>query len=213
MKIGVIGSGSIGGTVTRIATAAGHDVAVANSRGPETLQDLVAEAGPNARAATVEEAIAFGDPLVVVAVPVKAYADLPREGWEGKVVVDAGNYYPRRDGQIAELDSDETTSTELLAARLPGARPIKAFNTMNFRPLGSEGKPGSPREQRLALLYAGDDEQAKALVADLIESLGFAPVDSGVARRGRPAPAARRAALRGRARRRGGRGRAVRLTL
>lgn len=178
MNIGVIGSGNIGGTVTRLAAAAGHDVAVANSRGPDTLGDLVAEAGPNARAATIEDAIAFGD-LIVVAVPVKAYPDLPAEGFDGKIVVDAGNYYPQRDGQIAALDSDETTSTELLAGHLPGARPVKAFNTMNFRPLGSQGSPGAPRGERLALLIAGDDEQAKATVAGLIDELGFAAVDTG----------------------------------
>jgi predicted dinucleotide-binding enzyme len=178
MKIGIIGSGKIGGTLTRLFARHGHDVAVANSRGPDTLGELVAEAGNGARAATVEEAADFAD-LVVIAVPVVAYDGLPADRFEGKVVIDAGNYYPARDGQIESLDSDSTTSTELLGERLQGARMVKAFNTMNFRPLGEEGRPDAPREQRLAIFLAGDDEQAKGTVAELIDELGFAPVDTG----------------------------------
>jgi predicted dinucleotide-binding enzyme len=178
MKIGIIGSGMIGGTLTKLFARRGHDVAVANSRGPDTLGDLVAEAGDGARATTVEEAADFAD-LVVIAVPVVAYDGLPADSFEGKVVVDAGNYYPPRDGQIESLDSDSTTSTELLGERLHGARMVKAFNTMNFRPLGEEGRPDAPREQRLAIFLAGDDEQAKGTVAGLIDELGFAPVDTG----------------------------------
>ena len=178
MKIGIIGSGMIGGTLTKLFARSGHEVAVANSRGPDTLGDLVAEAGEGARATTVEEAADFAD-LVVIAVPVVAYDGLPADRFEGKVVVDAGNYYPARDGQIESLDSDSTTSTELLGERLHGARLVKAFNTMNFRPLGEEGQPDAPREQRLAIFLAGDDEQAKGTVAGLIDELGFAPVDTG----------------------------------
>jgi predicted dinucleotide-binding enzyme len=178
MKIGIIGGGHIGGTLTKMLAAAGHEVAVANSRGPETLGDLVAEAGSGAHAATIEEAVEFGE-VIVVALPVKAYTDLPSEGFEGKIVVDAGNYYPQRDGQIAALDDDETTSTELLAARLRGSRAVKAFNTLNYRKLGSDARPDAPREQRLALFLAGDDDQAKATLAGLIDELGFAPVDAG----------------------------------
>ena len=178
MKIGIIGGGHIGGTLTKVLAATGHEVAVANSRGPETLGDLVAEAGPGAHAATVEDAVEFGE-VIIVALPVKAYTDLPSDGFEGKIVVDAGNYYPQRDGQIAALDSDETTSTELLAAHLRGSRAVKAFNTMNYRTLGTEGQPDAPREQRLALVLAGDDAQAKATLAGLIDELGFAPVDTG----------------------------------
>jgi predicted dinucleotide-binding enzyme len=114
-----------------------------------------------------------------VATPVHAYADLPSDGFEGKVVVDAGNYYPARDGQIEALDEDRLTSTELLGERLIGSRPVKAFNTMNYRPLGTEGRPGTAREERLALFLAGDDEDAKRVVAALIDELGFAPVDTG----------------------------------
>jgi len=178
MRIGVIGSGKIGGTLTKLLARSGHEIALANSRGPESLAPLVAEAGDRVHAASVEEAVAFGE-LIIVATPVAAYADLPAEGFEGKVVVDAGNYYPARDGQIEALDSGRLTSTGLLAERLPGSRPVKAFNTMNYRPLGTEGRPGAPREERLALFVAGDDEDAKRVVADLIEELGFAAVDTG----------------------------------
>ena len=94
-------------------------------------------------------------------------------------MIDANNYYPQRDGQIAELESGETTSSELLARHLNGARIVKAFNTMNFRPLGSEGRPNAPHAERLAIYLAGDDDRAKEIVAGLIDEIGFAPVDTG----------------------------------
>ena len=178
MKIGIIGSGRIGATTARLLAGAGHEVTIANSRGPESLGDLVGELGPNARAGTVADAARDAE-IVLVAVPLRAYADLPAEAFAGKVVIDANNYYPQRDGQIAELDSGETTSSELLARHLNGARIVKAFNTMNFRPLGSEGRPNAPRAERLAIYLAGDDDRAKEIVAGLIDEIGFAPVDTG----------------------------------
>ena len=178
MKIGIIGSGRIGGTLTKLLAEAGHEVTVANSRGPDSLGGLVAEAGHGARAATVEEAADFGD-VVVLAVPLHAYRELPADRLAGKIVVDANNYYPGRDGSIDVLDRDETTSSELLAEHLGAARLVKAFNTLYFETLASAGRPGAPREQRLALFLAGDDEDAKRTVAGLIEEIGFAPVDSG----------------------------------
>jgi len=176
MKIGIIGSGNIGGTLAGLFAAAGHDVAVANSRGPDSLADLVAMSGPRVRAATVEDSVDFGE-VVVVAVPFHAYATLPADRFAGKVVVDAMNYYPARDGQVEELEADETTSSELLARRLSGARLVKAFNTMFSRRLAEEGRPRGP--DRLAVFLAGDDDEAKALVAQLIDEVGFEPVDSG----------------------------------
>src|SRR4051812_29745807 len=104
MKIGIVGAGMIGGTLATLFTRGGHEVALANSRRPETLADTVAELGPNAHAATAADAASFGD-LVVVAVPLKAYTALPAEAFAGRIVVDANNYYPQRDGQIAELDA------------------------------------------------------------------------------------------------------------
>jgi predicted dinucleotide-binding enzyme len=178
MNIGIIGSGNIGATTARLFADAGHEVTVANSRGPESLAELVADQGPKARAGTVEDAARTGD-VVLVAIPLRAYPDLPAEAFADKVVIDANNYYPQRDNQIEELDSGETTSSELLARHLPGARVVKSFNTMNFRPLRSEGRPGVPRAERLAIYVAGDDEDAKALVSGLIDEIGFAPVDTG----------------------------------
>jgi len=178
MKIGIIGSGNIGATTARLLAEAGHDVTIANSRGPESLTEVVSEIGPRATAGTVEDAARAGD-VVVVAVPLRAYPDLPAEAFAGKIVVDANNYYPQRDGQIPELDREETTSSELLARHLTGARIVKSFNTMNFRPLGSDGRPDAPRAERLAIYLAGDDEGAKEIVAGLIDEVGFAPVDTG----------------------------------
>jgi len=178
MRIGIIGSGNIGATTARLFGAAGHDVTIANSRGPESLAELVGDLGPNARAGTVDDAARASD-VVLIAIPLRAYPDLPAEAFAGKVVIDANNYYPQRDGQIPELDREETTSSELLARHLAGARIVKSFNTMNFRPLGSDGRPDAPRAERLAMYLAGDDEGAKEIVAGLIDEVGFAPVDTG----------------------------------
>ena len=177
MNIGIIGSGNIGGTLARLAVGAGHDVVLSNRRGPDTLSDLVAELGPRARAATPAEAAAAGD-LVVVTVPLKAYREVPVEPLRGKVVVDTNNYYPQRDGQIAELDDGSTTSSELLQAHLPGSRVVKAFNHIQAGHLADHGRPaGTPG--RRALAVAGDDAEARATVAALIDAFGFDVVDLG----------------------------------
>jgi predicted dinucleotide-binding enzyme len=178
MRIGIIGSGNIGGTAARLFAAAGHDVAVANSRGPESLAGLVGELGDRGRAAEVEEAAAFGD-VVLVAVPLRAYTDLSPAPFRHKIVIDANNYYAGRDGRRDELEDDTTTSSELLAAHLDDARVVKAFNTMYFRTLAAEGRPDAPRDERLVLFVAGDDVEAKARVSKLIEQIGFAAVDTG----------------------------------
>src|SRR5947207_704896 len=138
MKIGIIGAGHIGGTAARLFVDAGHDVVISNSRGPETLRDLIAQLGPKARAATAEEAARSGE-VVLIAIPLKDYTTLPAAELRGKVLVDAMNYYPERDGHIAPLDSGESTSSELVAARLPGARVVKAFNTIWFEHLKTKG--------------------------------------------------------------------------
>jgi predicted dinucleotide-binding enzyme len=176
MRIGIIGSGRIGATVAKLLTRAGHDVEIANSRGPETLGGVADDTG--ARPATVEDAAEFGT-LVLVAIPLHAIGGLPADSFAGKVVLDANNYYPGRDGQIDRIDSGETTSSELLAEHLRRARVVKAFNTMYFETLATQGRPGAPREERLALFVAGDDAEAKRLVAGLIEEIGFAAVDTG----------------------------------
>jgi predicted dinucleotide-binding enzyme len=175
MNVGVIGSGHIGATVARKLVAAGHDVQMANSRGPETLDALAREIG--ARAVTPEEAAEFGD-LVVEAVPLHAYDKLPADALKGKVVIDAANYYPGRDGNIAELEDGELTSSELVARHLAGARVVKAFNTIYWEHIRDKGRPAGDPE-RLAIPIAGDDAEAKKLVSDLIDEFGFDPVDGG----------------------------------
>src|SRR5687768_8509711 len=175
--IGLIGAGNIGSQVARAAIASGYDVVLSNSRGPETLADLVAELGPRSGAGTSEAAAAAGD-LVVVAVPLKAIGDIPVEPLVGKVVIDANNYYPRRDGNITALDDDSVTSSELLQARLSGARVVKAFNHIYARQITTDGTPPGTRNRR-ALAIAGDDPVAKVRVAELIDGFGFDVVDAG----------------------------------
>ena len=175
MKIGIIGSGMIGSTCARLFTRAGHEVVVANSRGPGSLEDLVKELGPKARAATVESAVESSE-VILAAVPLKAHRDLPASKLAGKVVIDAMNYYPDRDGQ---MDFGGRGSSSWLATTWPGARVVKAFNTMYFKPLGEQGKPGAPADDRLALFVSGDDNDAKRVVMDLIDQIGFAAVDTG----------------------------------
>jgi predicted dinucleotide-binding enzyme len=152
-------------------------VVLSNSRGPETLTDLVAELGDLARAGTATEAAGAGD-LVVVTIPMKAYEQVPVAPLAGKVVIDTNNYYPQRDGQIAALDDGSATSSGLLQQHLPGSRVVKAFNNIYFGHLATLGRPRGDAE-RGALLLAGDDEDAKAQVAALIADLGYDTVDAG----------------------------------
>lgn len=176
MRIGIIGTGHIGGTLARHFVDAGHEVAVSNSRGPETLAGLVGELDARAQAMTAAEAAQFGD-VVVVSVPFGRYRELPTEAVAGKVVVDTNNYYRQRDGHFEELDSDRTTSSELLQAHLSGARVVKAFNAIWTR-LRDDRRPAGDGE-RVGVPISGDDEQAKRTVAELIDQIGFDPVDAG----------------------------------
>lgn len=183
MKIGVIGSGNIGATAARLFVKVGHEVAVSNSRGGEGLGELINELGDKARATTIEEAARFGE-VILVAIPFGKYKELPAEAFYGKILIDAGNYYPQRDGQIIELDRGETTSSELMSAHLKGARLVKAFNTIYYVHLGEQGDLNLPLEERRAIFIAGDDSVAKEIVAKLIEEIGFAAVDTGFLREG-----------------------------
>ncbi|MGB3039391.1 MAG: NADPH-dependent F420 reductase [Candidatus Nanopelagicales bacterium] len=183
MRIGFIGSGNIGSTLARLAITAGNEVVMSNSRGPETLAELVADLGTQASAATPAEAGAAGE-IVVVTIPLAALDSVPVAPLAGKVVIDTNNYYPHRDGQIAELDNDSTTSSELLAAYLPQSSVVKAFNSIYFQHLAEQGEPiGTPG--RRALPIAGDDAAAKATVTELIEAFGFDTVDAGPLSEGR----------------------------
>ena len=175
--IGLIGSGNIGSTVARLAVAAGHDVVLSNSRGPETLTELVDELAPQARAGTASEAAAAGE-IVVVTVPLKAYRQVPVEQARGKVVIDTNNYYPERDGRIADLEDESTTTSELLQAHLPGSRVVKAFNNIYVTQLAGLPRPtGDP--QRSVLPLAGDDAAAKRAVTAFLDSIGYDALDVG----------------------------------
>ncbi|KXK59290.1 NADP oxidoreductase [Micromonospora rosaria] len=175
MRIGIIGSGHIGGTLTRRLRTLGHEVTVANSRGPESLTQLAEETG--ASAGTVEQAVDGAD-LVVVAIPLVAVPALPASIFDGTVVVDANNYYPQRDGDIAELLDRSLSSSRWTADHLKGARVVKAFNNIQARHLLEQGRPAGAGD-RIALPVAGDDAEAKRLVMDLVDALGFDPVDAG----------------------------------
>jgi hypothetical protein len=178
MKIGIIGAGNIGGTLTRRFRAAGHDVAVANSRGPQTLEDLAAETG--ASAVTVHEA-ARGKDVVIVTIPEKHIVDLPKDLFESAspetVVVDTGNYYPRqRDGRIDKIENGMTESRWV--SQQLGRPVVKAFNNIYAQHLLENGRPkGSPG--RVALPVAGDEPRAKAIVMHLVDEIGFDPIDAG----------------------------------
>jgi predicted dinucleotide-binding enzyme len=183
MIIGFIGSGNIGGTTARLAVEAGHSVVISNSRGPETLAGLVAELGPNARAATAAEAAAAGE-VVVVSVPFNAYERVPVAPLAGKVVIDTNNYYFERDGHHPAIDSGEETDNTLLARHLPTSKIVKAFNNIGSADLGSQGTPAGTPDRR-ALAIAGDDADAKKTVTELIEAFGFDVVDAGSLAEGR----------------------------
>jgi 8-hydroxy-5-deazaflavin:NADPH oxidoreductase len=179
MKIGIIGSGRIGSTAGKLFAIAGHQVGLSNSRGPESLRGEVAQIGSHAEAMTVDEAARFGE-VVLLAVPYRNPEALPSpEAVRGKIVIDAMNAYSGTGGMI---DLGESTSSEETSRRLPGARIVKAFNTMYFETLKTGGKPGG--QDRLVLFVAGDDAEAKNIVSRLIEEVGFAPVDSGSLRQG-----------------------------
>ncbi len=175
--LGLIGSGHIGGAVAGLAVAAGHDVVLSNSRGPETLTDLVDSLGPAASAATVAEAADRGE-IVVVTIPLNAYRSVPVQPLAGKIVIDTNNYYPQRDGQIAELDDESSTSAELLQAHLPQSRVVKAFNHITFADLAAQGQAAGTPDRR-ALAIAGDDAEAKQVVTGLIDGFGYDVVDAG----------------------------------
>lgn len=175
--LGIIGSGAIGSTLARLAIAAGLKVIIGNSRGPETLIELVAELGDRARAATVEDLARDAD-IVIAAIPLSAHTALPVDALAGKVVIDTTNYYPQRDGQIAVLDDQTSTASELVQDYLSRSKVVKGFNSITFASLGKGAHPaGSP--ERSALPIAGDDARAKAEAAALLDVIGYDAVDIG----------------------------------
>ncbi|MFE7843771.1 NADPH-dependent F420 reductase [Microbacterium sp. NPDC057407] len=175
--VGIIGAGNIGSTLARGLVDRGYDVVISNSRGPETLSGLVEDLGPKARAATVTDAAASGD-IVIVTVPLKAYRDVPAEPLAGKIVLDTNNYYWERDGRVAALDEKQTTTTGLLQEHLPESKVVKAFNHIGSAEILTTGSPaGTPG--RRALATASDHPDAVALVTALYDEFGFDTVDIG----------------------------------
>jgi predicted dinucleotide-binding enzyme len=175
MKIGIIGSGNIGTALVHHLTKLGHEVSIANSRGPETLTELAAETG--AIAVTAEQA-ATAEDLVIITIPEKAIPELPISVLSASkaIIIDTGNYYPSRDGDLKEIAGGQPDSAWV--ASLIGHPVIKAFNNIYAASLATKGVPaGSP--DRIALSVAGDDESEKQVVMQLIDSMGFDPIDGG----------------------------------
>ena len=181
MKIGILGAGNIGAVAARLFISAGHEVAVSNSRGPESLKELVRELGPKAHAMTIDDAARFGE-LVLLAVPWRSPEALPHPDLlRGKIVIDAMNPY-RADGGFYDLGG--STSSEEVLKRLPGARLVKAFNTIYYVHLAERGRKDLPLEERHTIYVAGDDAEAKKVVTRLIEEISFAAIDTGSLREG-----------------------------
>jgi predicted dinucleotide-binding enzyme len=178
MRIGIIGSGHVGSTLSRLLVKAGHEVTISHSGDPAALDPLVQDLGPGACATTPAEAVRFGD-VVVVAIPFGRIQELPIAEFDGKIVVDANNYYPDRDGHVPELDEDRTTSSEMLQRELPNACVVKAFNTILWDRLRDHGDSEKPSRRPIGIPVAGDDPRAKHTVTRLVESLGFEPLDTG----------------------------------
>ncbi|MCI2957551.1 NAD(P)-binding domain-containing protein [Agromyces atrinae] len=175
--LGIIGAGHIGSNVARAAITAGYDVVISNSRGPETLGDLIAELGEKARAATAEEAATAGN-IVLVAVPLKNYRDVPVAPLAGKIVIDANNYYFERDGRIDALDRGETTTSELLQAHLPDSKVVKGFNHIIAATIPTDGTPAGTADRR-ALATASNHPDAIEFITRFYDELGFDTVNIG----------------------------------
>ncbi len=176
MKIGIIGAGMIGAAAAKLFVKGGHEVALSNSRGPESLSALIAELGSRATAKTVADTARWAE-VVLLAVPWRLPEALPpADAVAGKIVIDAMNPYAE-DRTVIDLGA--TSSSEVTRRRLPGARLVKAFNTIWFKHLAERGRPERPVDERHAIFVAGDDEAAKRIVIGLIEGIGFGAVDTG----------------------------------
>jgi predicted dinucleotide-binding enzyme len=175
--IGIIGAGHIGSALARAFSGLGYDVVIANSRGPETLVDLVAELGPRVRAASAEDAAAAAD-IAVVTVPLKALENVPVEPLAGKIVLDTNNYYFERDGHIEALDRGEATTSGMLQEHLPTSKVVKAFNHILAREINAGGLPAGDPNRR-ALGTASDHPEAIEFVTGIYDALGFDTVSVG----------------------------------
>jgi 8-hydroxy-5-deazaflavin:NADPH oxidoreductase len=175
--IGIIGSGHVGSNLAKATMAHGYDVVLSNSQGPGSLTSLVADLGPDARAATPEEAAAACD-FAIVAIPITTVSQVPVQPLAGKVVIATINYFPQRDGHITEIDDGTTTAPGILQAHLPSSKVVRAFSMVDAADMSGDGHPkGDPKRRALAL--AGDDPAAKRIVTRLYEECGFDALDLG----------------------------------
>lgn len=175
--VAIIGSGNIGSAIAELTANAGYDVVLSNSRGPDTLRDMALQIGPRARAAPVPDAIEAGD-IIIVSIPFGKFATLLPRPFQGKLVIDATNYIPGRDSNVANLLSNGRLSAEVLQEHLSGATVVKAFNNIysgHLKALSRE--PGAP--DRSALPIAADDRQAKQRVTAFLNDIGWDAVDAG----------------------------------
>ncbi|GAA1665247.1 NADPH-dependent F420 reductase [Microbacterium lacus] len=176
-RFGIIGAGHIGSTLARGLVDRGHDVVISNSRGPASLQELVAELGEHAQAGTVTDAATQGE-VVIVTVPLKAYQEVPVAPLAGKIVLDTNNYYWERDGRIAALEEKTTTTSGMLQEHLPESKVVKAFNHIMSGQILTDGSPaGTPG--RRALATSSDHADAVAFVTALYDEFGFDTVNAG----------------------------------
>ena len=175
MRIGIIGAGFIGRAVARLAVKHGHEVMISNSRHPKTLGSAMVSIG--CAIGTAKDAAEFGE-VVLLAVPFSATQDIDPAPLAGKILMDADNYYPMRDGAIPELDSGATTTSEITARHFAGAQVVKAWNAILEKDIETTGKPSGALDRR-ALPIAGDDAEAKRVAAELFDQLGFDVVDAG----------------------------------
>lgn len=175
--VGIIGAGNIGAALAKGFVAHGYDVVIANSRGPETLEDLVSALGEHARATTAEDAADAAD-IAVVTIPLKAYRDVPVAPLAGKTVLDTNNYYFERDGRITDLDEKKTTTSQMLQEHLPESHVVKAFNHIPAADILTDGSPAGTDDRR-ALATSSDSDDAVALVTRIYDEFGFDTVNVG----------------------------------
>ncbi len=175
--IGIIGAGHIGSALAQAFSGLGYDVVIANSRGPETLADLVAELGPKVTAATAADAAEAAD-VAVITVPLKAIGDVPVAPLAGKIVLDTNNYYFERDGHIDALDRGETTTSQIVQDHLPTSKVVKAFNQILAADINTTGLPAGTPDRR-ALGTASDHDDAVEFVTGVYDALGFDTVSAG----------------------------------
>ena len=179
-KIGIVGAGFIGRAVARLAVKHGYEVMLSNSRHPKTLGSAMVSI--RCLIGTAADAARFGD-VVLLAVPFSATEDIDPASFVGKILLDADNYYPGRDGLIDALEAGSTTTSEITQRHFAGARVVKAFNAILERDIETTGAPAGTPDRR-ALPIAGDDAEAKAAVAQVLDTLGFDVVDAGALKEG-----------------------------